>query len=1267
MRRLSGYLLATLVTLTVLVALIVSGLRLALPHLERFRPQIVEKIEQYSGVPMKIGSLDASWQSFGPTLDVRDISLAQPKGNIRIQRVTVALDVWQSLLHWRWQFRDLTFYHLNANSNEPFSRSSSGSDGVESDTLTNIFLYQFDHFILRDSKVTFPSPSGTRIQLNIPNLTWLNTATRHRAEGQVMFSTQEGQHGNLQVRMDLHDKNGLLSDGQVYLQADEIEMKPWLSRWVNRNTGLHSAKFSLASWLTVTDGEIQGGHLVLKQGEANWSTADKQHDLTVDNLNLQVGRVAGGWTFDIPQLNLATDGVAWPKGSLSAMYRPENTRFIGPDQPEELRLRATDLQLERIGPILPTLAFLTPDAIGRWDDIRPKGHISYAGVDIPLQQPERSRFIGAWQDVSWQAWKLLPGVNHFNGSVSGSAMNAGLHFSLKDSVLPYGDMFRAPLEVSHASGYTSFINNDKGWSLSGDNLDIQAKSLWATGEFKYQSPTEGQPWLSILSGIRLYDAAQAWRYFPEPLMGTHLVDYLTGALEGGKVDNATLVYAGNPHYFPYQHNEGQFQVFVPLRDATFRFQPEWAPLSNLAIDLNFLNDGLWMDAPHTKLGDVDGTDITAVIPVYHKEKLLVDAKVSGSGKAVHEYFKTSPLADSVGAALDELEVGGNVSGRLHLDIPLDGKATRASGDVTFKNNALLIKPLDSTFTQLNGSLHFDNGNLTSSPMNASWFGQPVNFTFSTAEGEQDFGVDVALNADWQPAKLPWMPTALAKDVSGSAPWNTKVAIKLPHKGHPSYDVQVNADLKNVSSHLPSPLDKARGEALPLVVNAKGDLNGFMLSGSLGPKNHFNSQLILQKHGVKLARAAWSDNSRKVPALPESESLTLNLPALDGEEWLAALAPALSDKSKTSGSSFSYPQVVNLSTPQLILAGQIWHQLTVSASKLANGTHISAKGREINGVADLDNNNVLRANLAYLYYNPEWSTATSAPSEAPQVPSTVKKISFSQWPSMILRCQDCWMMGQRLRQVNADLTPRGDQLVLSNGLINTGNTQLTLTGTWNQSGDKDHTTLKGRLKGANVTNSSDYFGFASPLKNSPFDIHFDVNWMGEPWSPQVNSLNGTLSSKLGKGEIDNAGGGRAGQLLRLVSFDALLRKLKLDFSDTFGQGFYYDSIRGNGKFKNGILSTNDLLVDGLAADIAMDGSVNFVTRRIDMQAVVAPEISATVGVATAFVINPVVGAAVFAASKVLAPLWNKISLIRYNITGSLDHPTINEVLRQPKEK
>ena len=71
-----------------------------------------------------------------------------------------------------------------------------------------------------------------------------------------------------------------------------------------------------------------------------------------------------------------------------------------------------------------------------------------------------------------------------------------------------------------------------------------------------------------------------------------------------------------------------------------------------------------------------------------------------------------------------------------------------------------------------------------------------------------------------------------------------------------------------------------------------------------------------------------------------------------------------------------------------------------------------------------------------------------------------------------------------------------------------------------------------------------------------------------------------------------------------------------------------------------MHTDDTLVDGPEADIAMKGSVNLVRRDLNMEAVVAPEISATVGVAAAFAVNPIVGAAVFAASKVLGPLWSK---------------------------
>jgi uncharacterized protein YhdP len=45
---------------------------------------------------------------------------------------------------------------------------------------------------------------------------------------------------------------------------------------------------------------------------------------------------------------------------------------------------------------------------------------------------------------------------------------------------------------------------------------------------------------------------------------------------------------------------------------------------------------------------------------------------------------------------------GDVSARLHLDIPLDGEMTTAKGDVVLNHNNLFIKPLNSTVKDLRG-------------------------------------------------------------------------------------------------------------------------------------------------------------------------------------------------------------------------------------------------------------------------------------------------------------------------------------------------------------------------------------------------------------------------------------------------------------------------------------------------------------------------------------------------------------------------------------
>ncbi len=69
-------------------------------------------------MPVEASQLSASWQNFGPTLEAHDIRAElKDGGEFSVKRVTLALDVWQSLLHMRWQFRDLTFWQLRFRTN----------------------------------------------------------------------------------------------------------------------------------------------------------------------------------------------------------------------------------------------------------------------------------------------------------------------------------------------------------------------------------------------------------------------------------------------------------------------------------------------------------------------------------------------------------------------------------------------------------------------------------------------------------------------------------------------------------------------------------------------------------------------------------------------------------------------------------------------------------------------------------------------------------------------------------------------------------------------------------------------------------------------------------------------------------------------------------------------------------------------------------------------------------------------------------------------
>lgn len=1273
MRRLIELSIKASVALLVLVALMISFLRLLLPHLNDHRQFLVEKIQYFSGLPINIKSIKGEWQSSGPMITFEGVTLHNDDVDLNVNSINLEFNIWHSVLNFQTNFHEVKLDHVNLKiKNDLFDRTKQGNNDRQTHLLNdiaNLFLRRINYFVLKESQINFFSPSGESLLLETSKLTWLNIRHHHKANGIINLVSSQGKVGQLNTKLDFYSEtNTYFNHGVVYFQIDNVNMRPWFSHWLKRNTGLNSTDLSLATWLVIRKGRLENGTILLKQGDINWQDKSHAHQLKIDKQQIHFKHYKNGWLIDLPDLNMATDDEPWPNGQLNVLWLP-NDKDKTAKITEQLRIRAQNLQLERITPLLSLFSFIDPESINALLDCNPHGRLTHLGLDIPFNKISDTQISAYWQDISWKAWNSLPAIDHFNGNLNGNLTTGKLSIELQNSLIDFPKMFRAPLSIAQATGEFHWLNNEKQIALWSQGLDIQAKSLWVNGDFSYIKPTSGKTRLQILSGIRLYDVQDAWRYYPEPLMGENLVNYLTSALVKGQANNATLLYFGDPDNFPYHDNSGIFQVWVPLRNTIFKFQPDWLPLTELGIDLNFLNDGLWMSAKHGKLGNITATNITANIPAYHLQKVIVNAHLNGQGEEFTNYLLESPLKDSVGSALQSTQVLGNVNGDLHLLIPTEGEQpVVADGKIDLKNNDIYLSMLDSTLSQVTGPFTFHDSTLTSQLLSANWFTQPIALRFSTQQSANNYNVNVSVQGKWLLEQLPGFPEKMKQAFTAQMDWNSNIAVTLPKQDEASYNVKLQGKLKNVSEPLQTLLS-LKVSSLPVKFDAKGTEKKLVISGNINEEQGINTLWQMGSDYLQLKKGVWQTNSTKIPQLPQKDVLQLLLPKLDGK-LLINLLTELGINSKQNQASQTkkitlLPKRIEVSTPSISLFGQYWRDVALVYQQLTEQSYqIFVNGKEIHGELRTSPSKAWSANINYLYYNP-YSKLSQEKSNHKS--GGQEKIDFRNWPQLDIKCQECWFLGQNYNMVSGKLLPSGSTLFLKNGQVKTKNTSLSIEGQWHQTRHANNTSFTGKIHSMGFDQTMRHFGVVTPISNAPTDISFSLQWQGHPWQPKIETLSGFINAELGKGEITSIDVGRAGQILRMVSITSLIRKLQLDFSNSFSKGFDFNSIRMHSNLKNGILHTHNTLIDGSFADIAISGDVDLTKSKLSLEAMVAPEISMPVGVATAVAVNPIVGVAVFAATKVLTPLWSKISFIRYSITGDFDNPSVDEIFRQSKEK
>src|SRR3546814_18022049 len=95
---------------------------------------------------------------------------------------------------------------------------------------------------------------------------------------------------------------------------------------------------------------------------------------------------------------------------------------------------------------------------------------------------------------------------------------------------------------------------------------------------------------------------------------------------------------------------------------------------------------------------------------------------------------------------------------------------------------------------------------------------------------------------------------------------------------------------------------------------------------------------------------------------------------------------------------------------------------------------------------------------------------------------------------------------------------------------------------------------------------------------------------------------------------------------------------------------------------GVMKTDNFRVAGPVGTIALGGTADMNTEKLDLQAVVIPNLDISgAAVAAGIAINPIVGVGAFLTQWLLQAPLAKAMTVQYHIDGAWDEPKITEVL------
>jgi uncharacterized protein (TIGR02099 family) len=1237
----------------VVLAVCLSLLRYSLPYLGGQKQHIETWLSDEVGAQIKIGGISARWQGAGPAIVLSDIELIRnPQSPISLKIVETAIEVnfWQSVFARQIQSNKFDLRSMQMTL-ELASLGQKETDYPIIDALESLFLQQLQSFSISDSKIILNTKKDQQVVL-IDQVSWINKEEHHQGVGQLQI--EEIAKNSAFFILDLYGNQEQLH-GTFFAKGEEVDLSPWLEQLVSSEHQLVESRGSFVMWAAIEDKALQSIQLDLSNSRFNWkSPASDANDDDIQTAVLggQINAIPlnNDWVFNLDNLTVQINDQVLVSTWLGKID-PAGNLSLQQEQPIKLAAVLPLLALGANNQDMQQLATMQPQA-------------TLNSLNLNRQFNGELALQASISDIQWQQTQLMPGMAGLDTELNWFNKNGRFNIKGKAGTLFVDQLLPDNIEYQRFYSNLYIQSSDTNLNISTTDSLFKSELITIHPSFSFNTDTNH---LSLSSTIESLDVGNLAQIYPVKLIGEQTYNYLVDSLMAGQIMDAKIIYHGTLQDFPFKQDQGVFQAKVEVTDSHFKFGKQWPALTELDVSLLFENQGLSFNGHKGQLLDAVLTDFSATIDTLSKGAILnVDATAQASGQQALQLIQQSDLADTLGKTLEQVQVTGPLTAQLNLHIPLSGDGISTKGQVTLTDNQVFLPSLNLLLEQTNGTVSFVNEQVKVSELQAMLLNQPIEVALIGQKQDSGYQTDINLTGDWQVAPLleSYQP-GLSQYLSGGSNWQASVAVTIPKEGY-QYSAEIVSDLTQLNSDFPAPFAKTAEQSLPFVLSSQGNQQASSIKISLGDEVRFNGNLPHQDMQFSRAHLAVGNFDRMGMGL--GFSISAQLDELDTAPWYEAIDSLISGTPKTEKPLLEAPKRIYINANTAIVASQKLNDLQIVAKNTDDSwlLDINAKQARIELALYKDwlNRGVnINADFIELSTWQEPKTDINTDSDPNSSPLTFTA-EIDTLPPVIFSCNRCRFMGNDLGKIDFNLSRSATGMKIES--LRLSNTQGLFygRGDWFLVDGKSSTRLEGEFSSSDFGAFLKGFNFNSGIKDSKAHSTFDLSWQRAPYEFNFETLNGQIDWRLTDGYLTEVTD-KGSRIFSLLSLESLVRKLRLDFRDVFTKGFFYDKITGSFQVDNGIAYTQDTVVDGGAGEIDMLGYTDLNAQQLNYQIDFTPNVTSSLPVIVAWMVNPVTAIAALAIDQVLTSA-KVISNIKFSLTGSFDEPILKELGRDSKE-